>query len=175
MVRHGDCCCCCRPLPWAFIQQALWHSLAHVLVDGADALEGVTVQEPHCSLHPVGQPAVHLFSTEVGLSSIRQRQVPAPHIAEHRHVLCVGDDVWEHAAQRGIDAGEHLGTAQKTSRTTLRDEDPTRVELLKDHTPVEILRTQPAAAPNTTGLRPLRRPWQPCTANSCLRLARYYW
>jgi hypothetical protein len=47
------------------------------------------------------------------LLGVRQGQVPAPHVAVHGHVLGVGHDPREHAAQRAVDGGEHLGERRR--------------------------------------------------------------
>lgn len=68
-----------------------------------------------------------------------QGNVPAPHVTEDRHVLCVRDDVREHTAQGGVDAGEHLSAAEEASWTTLGHKYATWVQLGKDNIPVKVL------------------------------------
>lgn len=117
----------------------VFHSLAHDLVQMAQPLECVPIQEAHGALHALRQPPIHLLRAQLCLARICQRHVPAPHVTEDRHVLRIRQHAREHAAQGGVDACEDLGAAQEACRAALRDEDAAWVELGQHHILVKVL------------------------------------
>lgn len=117
-----------------------------MLVYMAETPECVPVQEPHLSLYSLSQALVHLLWRQVCLTGVRQCHIPAPHITEHRHVLCIWQYLGEYTAQCSIDACEDLCATEEACWTTLCDEDAARIQLLQHYILVEVL--QPYIATN---------------------------